>query len=82
MLRRHQKNVVDNMRIRVQVTITSPSLITDPHLDRQKSGPTETRQENAAKTIAAVVILFLSTVTLTPPDGQILHHIPTDRVSV
>ena len=29
--------------------------------------------------MAAVVILFLSTVTLTPPDGQIGHHIPTDR---
>ena len=29
--------------------------------------------------MAAVVIRFLSTVTLTPPDGQIGHHIPTDR---
>lgn len=36
------------MRIRVQVTITSPSLITDPHLDRRESDPTETSQENAA----------------------------------
>ena len=48
MLRRHQKNVIDNTRIRVQVTITSPSLITDPHLDRRESDPTETSQENAA----------------------------------